>query len=324
MFKTPQFWTKRNLLSFSLLPLSFLYFLIYFLIKIFTKKQKISKPVICVGNLIAGGSGKTPVAIAIGKILQELKIDFAYLSRGYKSDGSKFLMLKKNGNHNPAKVGDEPVLLSEIATTFVAKDRFFGASQIERMKNIQALVLDDGLQNNNLEFDFTIMVIDGNLAFGNQFLIPAGPMREPLKSGLKQINLIVAIGNLNKKIKAKLKDKLIINAQIKPINLKEFQKEKLIAFAGLAYPKKFFETLKSHHLEVIAHKEFPDHYSYKISDLEKLINLAKDKNAKLITTKKDWVKFSPKYKEKISYLDIELEFENKELIKAQLEKILCK
>lgn len=324
MIKTPQFWTKRNMLSYGLLPLSFLYFLIHFLIKIFTKKQKISKPVICIGNLIAGGSGKTPTAIALGKIFQELKIDFAYLSRGYKSDGSKFLMLKKNGNNNPAKVGDEPVLLSEIATTFVAKDRFFGASRIERMKNIQALILDDGMQNNNLEFDFTIMVIDGNLAFGNEFLIPAGPMREPLNSGLKRVDLIVVIGKLDEKNKAKLKDKLIVNAKIKAVNLEEFRDKKLFAFAGLAYPQKFFQTLKNNNLEIVGTKEFYDHYAYKNSDLEKLMNLARKQNAKLITTKKDWVKFSPKYKEKISYLDIELEFDDKELIKMQLAKFLCK
>lgn len=322
MIRTPNFWIKRNLISYLLLPLSGLYFVILTLIKFFSKKKKISKPVICIGNLIAGGSGKTPTAIAVGKMLQEMSIRFAFLSRGYMNDGSRFLMLDKGSHHKASQVGDEPLLLSEIATTFVAKDRFFGASQIESMKNFEVIVLDDGMQNNLLHFDYTIMVIDGNLAFGNEFLIPAGPMREPLKFGLKHVDLVVAIGKLNQKILAKLKGKKIIHANISPINDKKFRGKKLVAFGGLAYPKKFFSFLKSLDLDVVATREFPDHYAYKKSDLDKLVKLAEKHGAQLITTKKDWVKFSDVFKEKIAYLDIELKLEDAELLKDELKKLL--
>ncbi|MBM3579375.1 MAG: hypothetical protein FJX34_01215, partial [Alphaproteobacteria bacterium] len=98
MFKTPKFWLRKNLIAIALLPFSVLYLLGFFLVKIFSRPQKISKPVVCVGNLIAGGSGKTPTAIAVGKILREMGVDFAFLSRGYMNDGSKFLLLRDHDN----------------------------------------------------------------------------------------------------------------------------------------------------------------------------------------------------------------------------------
>jgi tetraacyldisaccharide 4'-kinase len=322
MIRTPDFWMKRNAIAYLLLPLSAVYFVGLTLIRFFARKKRISKPIICIGNLTAGGSGKTPTAIAIGQILKELSVKFAFLSRGYMNDGSKFLMLKKGGKYNASQVGDEPILLSEMATTFVAKNRFFGASQIESMRNIDVIVLDDGMQNNLLHFDYTIMVVDGTLAFGNEFLIPAGPMREPLKTGLKHVDLVVAIGSLKREISKKLKGKKIIHADISPLNAKQFQGKKLVAFAGLAYPQKFFAFLKSIKLDVVETKSFVDHYSYKKSDLDKLVSLAKELDAELITTKKDWVKFSKPFKDKISYLDIELKFKNEKLLKSELKKFL--
>ena len=190
--KTPKFWTKKNLFSLSLLPLSLIYFLGFSLVKFFVKTKKISKPVICVGNLIAGGSGKTPTVIALGKILHKMNVKFAFLSRGYMGDGSKFLLLKKDHENKSSQVGDEPLLLLETAPTFVAKNRFFAAREIERMNKFSTIVLDDGMQSNSLHHDFTVLVIDGKIGFGNEFLIPAGPMRQTLKSGLKEANFLPA------------------------------------------------------------------------------------------------------------------------------------
>lgn len=320
MIRTPNFWIKKNLISYLLLPLSCVYFFGYILSKIFSQKRSVKKPVICIGNLTAGGSGKTPTAIAIGKILQEININFAFLSRGYMNDNVRFLMLQKGENHNASKVGDEPLLLAEHATTFIAKNRFFAANRIEGIKKIDAIVLDDGMQNNSLNCNYTIMVVDGSLGFGNEFLLPAGPMREPLLTGLRKADIIVAIGNLSKNVRKKLGKKRILQASIKATNAADFKGKNLVAFAGIAYPKKFFNTLKNNGLQVVATKEFHDHYIYKNKDLDKLILEAQNKNAQLITTKKDWVKFSSFYRQKIAYLEIELEFENKELIKLELKK----
>lgn len=322
MLKTPKFWTQKNLISVALLPLSFLYFVGFFLNKFFTKTEKISKPVICIGNLIAGGSGKTPTAIALGKILNEMDVDFAYLSRGYMSDGSKFLLLRKQDNHKAKDVGDEPMLLLETAPTFVAKNRLFGAKLIDAMNKFQLLVLDDGMQNDQLHRDFTILVVDGKIAFGNGFLIPAGPMRETLQSGLKKADLVVVVGDANKDLLKKLGAKKIVKAKVLPQNLQKFSGKKLIAFCGLAFPEKFFSLLKDSNLEVLEAMSFADHHRYEISELENLKKIAEQKNASLITTKKDWVKFPKKFKEQISYLDIELKFSDENLIKNELKKLL--
>jgi len=322
MIKTPKFWTERNITSLALLPLSAIYFFGFFLVKFFSKPQKISKPVICIGNLIAGGSGKTPTAIAIGRILNEIGIDFAFLSRGYMGDGSKFLLLRKDDNNKASVVGDEPMLLVETAPTFVATNRFFGAQQIDRIDKFKAIVLDDGMQNNSLHRDFTIMVVDGKIGFGNNFLIPAGPMREPLFIGLKTADLVVLIGDTKPELEKKLAGKKIVKAKIIPTNLEQFRNKKLLAFCGLAYPQKFFSFLVSQGLNVLESHSFADHYTYQVSDLEKLSKIAKEKNLTLIATKKDWIKFPKSFQSEISYLDIGLEFENKELVKNELKKIL--
>lgn len=320
--KTPQFWVKKSIISLALLPFSLIYLSGFFLVKIFTKTKKISKLVICVGNLISGGSGKTPTAIAIGKILQEMGIDFAFLSRGYMNDGTRFLELKKSDEQKVSQTGDEPLILLSTAPTFIAKDRFFAAQKIERMKRFQAIVLDDGMQDSSLYHDFTILVIDGEIAFGNGLPIPAGPMRELLKSGLSKADLVVIIGKASQNLLHKLRGKKILKAQIVAKNLSQFFGKKLIAFCGLAYPQKFFSFLKNQSLEVIETHAFADHYPYHNSDLKKLLQNAESQNATLVTTKKDWVKFPPRFQEKVSYLDIELEFENKDIIKDLLQKIL--
>jgi tetraacyldisaccharide 4'-kinase len=165
-------------------------------------------------------------------------------------------------------------------------------------------------------------VVDGKIGLGNQFLIPAGPMRETLSSGLKKTDLVVIIGEAEDRLLAKFAGKKIARAQIIPTNLEKFYGKKLIAFCGLAYPQKFFSLLVQKSLDVIETKGFPDHYLYQKNDLENLCKVAKEKNATLITTKKDWVKFPQNFQQKISYLDIELEFEDKELVKEQLEVCL--
>ena len=320
MLKTPKFWTQKNSISIALLPISLLYFLGFLLVHFFTKPVKISKKVICVGNLIAGGSGKTPTAIALGKIMHEIGIDFAYLSRGYMGDGSTFLMLGKD-NNKAEQVGDEPLLLTETSTTFVAKNRLFGARQIERMNKFKAIVLDDGMQNNSLHRDFTILVIDGKIGFGNGFMIPAGPMREPIYTGLRKTDLIVLIGDAKEELLEKLPTEKIVKAKILPTNLEAFRGKKLIAFCGLAYPQKFFSLLTEHNLEVLETHIFPDHYSYQKNDIEKMQKIAVEKNAVLVTTKKDWIKFSPSFRKEISYLNIELEFQDGEQVKLAIKKI---
>ncbi len=328
--KTPNFWTNRNFLSYLLLPLSFLYYIGFFIIKKISKPKKVNIPIICIGNLIAGGSGKTPTAIAIGKILQQNNINFAFLTRGFGSKNNKDIVkITKNEDikkYSFDKYGDEPLLLKDYADTYISKNRFLASKEIEKNKNYQTIILDDGFQNNSIKKDFSILVIDSNICFGNQFLIPAGPLREPINNGLNKADLIIIIGKKNLVLEHKIKEnsfnKTLIYASIKANNLNDFYNKKIVAFCGLAYPKKFFSFLLKEKLNIIATFDFPDHYQYSNNDIERLLKISKDKDAVLLTTKKDWVKLNNDYQKQIKYLDIFLEISDQDLLIDKLKGIL--
>lgn len=319
--KTPRFWQNKNYLSLLLWPLSIIYLAAFIIKSKLTKTLKISKKVICVGNLTMGGSGKTPTALAIGQILQEMKIDFAYLTRGYKGRNKEILFLDKYQQYDSTITGDEPLLLKELAPTIISKKRAKGALEIDKNKQLQAVILDDGMQNNSLHKDLTILVIDNSLLFGNNMIFPSGPLRQSIKSGLKEADLIVSIGNQLKTYPNLPHDK-IVKACIVCKNAKDFNNHELLAFCGIAYPQKFFNLLKDNNLNVVDNISFPDHFKYSDKDLQKICQISYKKNLRLITTKKDWIKFPKKYQDKIEYLDIELIFDKPKLVKNKLQEIL--
>lgn len=279
---------------------------------------KINKPVICIGNLVAGGAGKTPVAIAIGKILQELKIDFAYLSGGYGAQIKNFTLVDQT-KHNAKNVGDEPILLSDIGSTFISRDRVFGATAIARMPEKKLIIMDDGLQNPSVIKNFSILVIDGNYGFGNGLIMPAGPLRETINVGIKKADLIIIVGEDKHQIAQKFgTNKKIINAKIVPTNCKDFYKKSVIAFCGIGRPEKFFNSLIQSNINIITKFSYPDHHQYQEREIRKMINLAKQNNTILITTKKDWVRLDKTYQNQIAYLDIKIEFENIDYLRNKL------
>ena len=315
--KTPRFWSSNNIISYILIPLSWVYLIATKIDGFFTKKTKINKTVICIGNLIAGGSGKTPTAIAIGKIVEKLiNKKFVYLTRGYKGKKQEFLSVNQ-ALKQLTKVSDEAILLNEVAKTFIARNRAFGAKKIEQMKEAEIIILDDGLQNNNLSKDIKIIVIDGFVAFGNCKLIPAGPLRQNIKSGLAMADLVIIINEINDEnlnlIKKNYQGKIIFAKTICK-NLELFDNNKnYLAFCGLAYPDKFFNFLTKQNLSLIEKINFADHHYYSNEELKKLITKAEKQNCQLITTKKDWVKFPPSYQKIINYLDIEVEFTDQDI-----------
>ena len=329
MFKTPQFWLqKKSFISLILLPLSLLYKIGFLLKKNLVKTQKVDLPIICIGNIIAGGAGKTPVALALGEIFKENNFEFCYLTRGYKSKNNKVLMIENSCQFGVEEVGDEAKLLAEIAPTCVAKNRYLGYQKIVENKKYRAIIMDDGLQNFQLKYDIKILVIDSKIAFGNKCLIPSGPMRQSLAEIAKNIDLFVIIGQKNMQIEEEILQQnpvaKILSAQISTSNLDKFINKNIVAFCGIAYPQKFFDFIKNIGLNLVETKIFADHYQYKNEDLERLYQQALSKNLKLITTKKDWVKFPKNFQDKIDYLDIKLDFEDKILIKNLLEKIKTK
>lgn len=324
MLKTPQFWLQKNsLISLILLPFCLIYKVGFLLKKILVKTKKVDLPIICIGNIIAGGSGKTPVALALGDFLKKNNFEFCYLTRGYKSKNTNVLIIDKNSNTNAQEAGDEAMLLVDIAPTCVAKNRYLGYKKILENNKYPMIVMDDGLQNFQLEYALKILVIDSKIAFGNERLIPSGPMRQSLCDVAKDIDLFVIIGQKNLKIDKQILQEnpqsKILSAQIFASNLDKFFNQNIVAFCGIAYPQKFFDFIKNNGLNLIETRAFADHYNYKIEDLEILYQEALSKNFKLITTKKDWVKFPKIFQEKIDYLDIKLEFEDEALLEDLLK-----
>ncbi len=321
--KTPKFWHKITIISLILWPFSYLYKLASILRNLIITPIKVDKPIICIGNLTSGGAGKTPIAIAIGKILKSIDIQFAYLGHGYKAQIESLILVDKD-KHMNCQVGDEAILLSEISHTFISKNRVFAAKQIAKMPDEQLIIMDDGLQNPSLIKDLSILVIDGEYGFGNNLIIPAGPLRQNIKVGSKNVNLIIIVGKDKFNYAKKFKGTKVILVQAKVINKDISVSEPLIAFCGIGRPSKFFDILKKHGYNVIKEVSFGDHYQYKERDLNKLINLANKKGATLITTKKDFVRLDKKYQEQVKYLDIEIEFKKADrmYIENKLKKLL--
>ena len=322
MFRTPQFWYKKNFKSkvqiIFFYPFSILWVLIDAFKSYFSETYTSKIKVICVGNLTVGGTGKTPFSIYTYKLLKNLGYNPVFLTRGY--GGLKKGPIEVNNSHHFQDVGDEAILLSKIGTTIVSKDRSLGAKFIEKHKNnFNVIVMDDGLQNYQLNKDIKFLLIDKHLKLGNGNCLPAGPLRQPVKSGLNDIDKIILTGESDKNEKDLFKsfNIPIIKSNIKTTSLPKIKKEKLLAFCGLANPNKFFDTLKKNGYEISSTRKFPDHYAYKKNDINNLIFYANERNLKLITTEKDYVKI-PENKKHIHFLPIELELSVKDKLNFEL------
>ena len=313
MFKTPKFWDKPNYLSLALQPLSWGYNLASHLYRKSITPEKVSVPVICVGNLVMGGAGKTPTVIAIVKILQSLGHTPHILSRGYgvSIKGTLRVDLK---NHTYLQVGDEPLLLARVAPTWVGSDRKKAAkAAIEHGASI--LIMDDGLQNPSLIKDFNFVVIDALQWFGNEMVFPAGPLREPLEQGLAKAQSIIIIGDsssLKTNFIDQLNAQLICDGPVKP--------QPVVAFAGLGYPQKFHNTLILYGYEVKEFISFADHHPYTFTDIQHLKKIADTHKVSLITTSKDHLRLPREVQSQIMDFPVALKFDNLK----KIEKLLTR
>lgn len=297
--KTPQFWNKQGFIAKILLPISFIYGAIT------QWRLKASRPyhakakVICIGNVTAGGVGKTPVAMAMAeKYIKEGQKVF-FVTRGYKGKLNNVLVdLKK---HSAADTGDEARLLAMVAPTIIAHERDKGAKMAEEM-GAEIIIMDDGFQNPRLYKDESWLVFDGNVGVGNGYIIPAGPMRETLENGEKRANYILIMGEDKTGLASKCKLPVYFGRiEAEPF---ELSNKKVLAFAGIGHPEKFYMTLQNLGYEVVKNYDFPDHYAYKKGDVEAMYQEAKKEGLSLVTTEKDYVKLSSDDKKKVSVLKI--------------------
>jgi len=307
--RAPKFWRKKSLISYFLLPISFFYQIGYFIKSIYqiifhrNSKQKVKT--ICIANLTLGGSGKTPISLSIGKLLKQKNIKFSYLSKGY---GGKITNLTKvNSKHNAIDVGDEPLLLKEMSNSFICKKITSKILQNQELSKNDYIIIDDGFQNFSWKKNYSILVIDGDYAFGNEMMFPSGPLRESIKLGIKRADLIILIGKDRHNIQERFcKNKKFIKADLKIINPNDFKNKNICAFAGIARPEKLFNSLETLGANIKHKIKFSDHYQYSNNDIKQLIKFAKERNLELVTTKKDWVRLDKIYQKKIKFLDIEM------------------
>lgn len=321
--KTPGFWQSRNLISTLLLPFSWLYGMGGAAHRACSLPKKLSVPVICIGNLTAGGAGKTPVALALGEHIKRKNIRAFFLSRGYGStDCGCAPIVVDAQKHTALEVGDEPLLLARVLPTVVARNRLKGA-QLAIAQGAQLIIMDDGFQNHQLYKNLSLLVIDNTQRFGNERLMPAGPLREGLMGGFKRADAVVLV-NASDEVSFIPVVKPVLHATTRPgPKSLALCGKKLLAFCGLAVPQKFFTMLESFGAIVVGRAVFADHHRYSTSELEQLLQQAATLGAQLVTTEKDAVRLPENFRANVAVADMELAFTSTAVLDALLEPVIA-
>ena len=308
--RTPTYWKNKNIISSLLLPLGWLYGLATALRLALTKPQKVKAKVICIGNITAGGTGKTPVSVAIAALLKQNGLNPWFVTRGY--GGTRQDVIVNPAEHAAAEVGDEPLLLAREASVVVNKQRWLGA-QKAIANGDDCIIMYDGFQNPALHKDLSFIVIDGAVGFGNRCCIPSGPLREFLSAGLKRADAAIIIGQDKTNLSGLLKDLPVFHGSITPV---EPLRDNLnvIAFAGIGRPQKFYRSLQELGFNLIKTVDFPDHHFYTEGELKQLISEAEEKQAVLYTTAKDYVKIPAALRNRFRVLEITITWREPELL----------
>ena len=286
---------------------------------------RVGVPVICVGNLTAGGAGKTPLVGALVRRLQAAGHVPHVLSRGYggRIRGPHRVDCEKDTFRD---VGDEPLMLAAIAPVWVSRDRVAGARAAEKA-GAGIILMDDGFQNPGLVKDLHILVVDAGQGFGNERMIPAGPLREPVDEGLARADLILLIGGSTVREKAIasypcLTDADLIEAEVKVVETGlALRDEPVLAFAGIGRPEKFFETLDGLGARRVGSVSFADHYAYPDAVLKRLVRHARELGAMLVTTEKDAVRLPEAFRREVLVVQVMLEPFDWSALDAALEKL---
>ena len=242
--------------------------------------------VLCVGNLTAGGSGKTPIAMTLARMLMARRRKVVFLTRGYRGRLHGPIAVDPH-KHSAADVGDEALLLASVAPTVVARDRARGAALADTLE-ANVILMDDGFQNFQLAKDISLVVIDSETGFGNGRLIPAGPLREPVEQGLARADAVVLMGE--GPFQSLPFAGPILRAKLHPTAPERFNGRSVFAMAGIGRPEKFFHTLAAIGARVVGTRAFPDHHHYSLLEIQAVKRIAANAGALLVTTEKDFVR----------------------------------
>ena len=323
--KAPKFWQKENTFLGKLLsPLSRIY--------AWGVRRRVKKaqpyeariPVICIGNLVMGGVGKTPLAVSVAEYFKMNGMKPFFLTRGY--GGGLSNILADPDKHTAVQTGDEALLLAQVAPTIVDADRARGAKKAEAM-GADVIVMDDGFQNHQLHKTLSLVVFDGRFGFGNGKVFPAGPLREPLEDGLNRANAFVVVGKdvsgVKEWIDGKFSTLPFIGMHIEQDKeeIDSLTGKKVFAFAGIGYPEKFFDMLKENGCDIVKARAFADHHPYNDLEIAEMIAEAEALDAVLVTTSKDGVRIAPRFRKRIRIVKAYMVWDTPDTMCALLEAL---
>lgn len=313
--QAPKFWTlpQPNLLANLLRPLGWIYARATAR-RLRQAGYRARVPVICIGNLNVGGTGKTPTAIALIARLAGRGVSAYVVSRGYGGTQTEPLLVDPL-RHKAAQVGDEPLLLSAFTPTIVARDRAAGVRLAEGL-GAKVILLDDGFQNPSVIKDFSIIVVDGAVGFGNGLCLPAGPLREPVALGVARADLVLSVGAGDLAIPH-------INGRLEVLQMgMDWQGARVIAFAGIGRPAKFFDSLRAQGAHILRAESLDDHAPLSDALLSRLLAEAFAQDAQLVTTEKDAVRLPARFRADVLTLAVRLNIDDWGAIDAAFDRLL--
>ncbi len=288
----PFWWMKADWRAYALAPFAFLYGEVAGRRMQKAPRVAMPVPVICAGNFTAGGAGKTPTALALAEAAKARGQVPGFLSRGYGGSLDVTTVVDAE-NHRAEAVGDEPLLLARRALTVIARNRVEGARKLIE-KGATLIIMDDGFQSARLAIDYALVVLDSHRAIGNGFGIPAGPVRAPMPVQMRHATAILKVGdgdNADALIRQAARAGIaILEATLQPRPAPELQGRRVLAFAGIADPGKFYRTVESLGAEIAVRRAFPDHGHLEEDEMRDLLETADREGLQLVTTAKDWVR----------------------------------
>lgn len=323
--RTPQFWYRSpGTLSTLLAPLGWLYAAATAIrVRRSAQGYHAACPVICVGNLNAGGTGKTPTVIALAERLRFRQKSVVIVSKGYgaQREGAWFVNPQADTAHD---VGDEPLMMSAFATTVVSPDRLAGI-QLAESDGAHVILMDDGFQSPAVRKDLALVVVDALQGFGNGKCIPAGPLREPVAAGLRRADLLLSVGSAEHQNLFKMPGDTHVprvQGQLVPLPTgMPWSGIRAIAFAGIGLPEKFFRTLRSAGVVLEGEHSLGDHEPISRALFDRLYREAQAKGAQLVTTEKDAIKLPPDLRALVMPFPVRLAIEDWSEIDAAFDQL---
>jgi tetraacyldisaccharide 4'-kinase len=315
----PFWWKKGDPRAWLLSPASLIYG--YFAGRRMknAKRAEVDVPVICVGNFTVGGAGKTPTVITLAKAAKARGLKPGVLSRGYGGSMDRTTIVDP-GHHRAKDVGDEPLLIAREALTVISRKRLEGARKLIA-EGADLILMDDGFQSAALRFDFALMVIDSIRGIGNGFLVPAGPVRAPTRLQLAHATALLKLGNGEGadpfiRIAAR-SGKPVYEGAVEPVGeAGEISGKRVLAFAGIADPTKFFRTVEKLGADIVAKRPFGDHQHLTDDEIEDILVTAEKQDLIIVTTAKDAVRLNGHHgraqelASRITVIDVEMAFDS--------------